>query len=96
MKLRQIYDWLRSWRLRLIDNWHKAWKLGSVQIGAFFAFLFSIGPDLLHTWAFIPQDLKDALPEGTSRLLAVTALVLVLLGRVFKLERKTPQEGDSQ
>lgn len=83
-------------KIRLIDDWHKSWKLGSVQIGAFFAFLFSIGPDLLHTWAFIPQDLKDALPEGTSRWLAVAALALTLLGRVFKLERKAPQEGDTQ
>jgi hypothetical protein len=79
-------------KLRLIDNWHKSWKLASVQLSAGFAFLFSIGPDLLHTWAFIPQDLKDALPEGTSRWVAVTALLLVLLGRVFKLERKTPGE----
>ncbi|AEY69552.1 holin [Burkholderia phage vB_BceS_AH2] len=82
-------------KLRLIDDWHKAWKLGSVQFAALFAFLFSIGPDLLHTWAFIPQDLKDALPEGTSRWIAVAALLLTLLGRVFKFERKTPQ-GEEQ
>lgn len=83
-------------KLRLIDDWHKSWKLASVQLSAGFAFLFSIGPDLLHAWAFIPQDLKDALPEGTARWVAVVAFGLVVLGRVFKLERKTPQEGDSQ
>lgn len=83
-------------KLRLIDEWKHSWKLASAQLAAGFAFLFSIGPDLLHSWAFIPQDLKDALPEGTARWVAVAAFVLVLLGRVFKLERKAPQEGDTQ
>ncbi|PFW62371.1 hypothetical protein COL27_30430, partial [Bacillus sp. AFS075960] len=57
-------------RLRLIDNWHRCWQLGSVQLAAFFALLFSFGPELLHTWAFLPDDLKNALPAGTSRWVA--------------------------
>ena len=83
-------------KLRLIDNWPRAWKLGSVQLAALFAFLFGIGPDLLHAWAFLPQDLKDALPEGTSRWVSLGAFLLVLLGRVFKFERKQQNDEAAQ
>ena len=83
-------------KLRLIDEWKKAWKLGSIQLVAFFTILFSMGPTLLNTWVFIPQDLKDALPQGTAKLVAVAAFILVALGRVFKIERKAPNEGDTQ
>jgi hypothetical protein len=47
-----------------------------------------MGPELLHAWALLPDDLKNSLPHGTARWVATTAFGFILLGRMFKLEKK--------
>lgn len=86
---------LAALRLRLIDDWRKAYKFATIQFATFFVFLFGLGPSLVNSWSFIPDDLKNALPQGTARWLALAAFLLTLLGRVTKLDRKQPQ-GDVQ
>jgi len=86
---------LAALRLRLITDWRRAYKLASVQITAAFAFLFGLGPTLVNSWSFIPDDLKNALPQGMSRWIALAALGLIMFGRMTKLERKPP-DGDSK
>lgn len=75
-------------KLQLIEDWGRAHRMASIQFSAGFALLFSFGPELIHTWAFMPEDLKNLLPEGTGRWVAVGAFGLTLLGRLFKLEKK--------
>lgn len=85
---------LAALRLRLISDWRRAYKFASVQLAAFFTFLFGLGPNLVNSWSFIPDDLKSALPQGMSRWIALAALGLILIGRMTKLERKPPN-GDA-
>lgn len=85
---------LAALRLRLIDDWRKAYKFASVQLAAVFTFLFGLGPSLVNSWSFIPDDMKNALPQGMARWIALAALGLILFGRVTKLERKQ-QNGDA-
>ena len=79
-------------KIEPIEGWRKSHKLASVRMSVFFAALFGVGPDLLHAWHFIPEDLKNALPDGMSRWIALSAFLLVLLGRIFSFDGK--KEGD--
>lgn len=85
---RSVGQRIAQYRLRRISDWARMHRLGSVQLAGGFAVLFGIGPDLLRTWAFMPDDLKNSLPHGAGRWVAVAAFLLTLLGRVFRLERK--------
>lgn len=80
--------------IRPIEGIGRAWRLASVQLSALFAAIFAIGPELIHAWAFVPESLRAALPEGTARWVAAGAFGLVLLGRVFKLAPKDPPSDD--
>lgn len=53
--------------------------------GAWSAF-FLFGPALLDVWHQIPQDLKDALPQGTTRWIGVLALVTTLIARIIRVK----------
>lgn len=86
---------LAALRLRMIDDWRKAYKFATVQFAAAFTFLFGVGPDLIHSWSFIPDDLKNALPQGMARWIALVAFGIILFGRVTKLESKQ-KNGDAQ
>jgi len=87
-------------KIQLIDDWHRAHKFASVQIASGSALVFAVGPEvlkagtsLLNTWMSIPDDLKNALPHGTAQMVAVSAFVLVLLGRVLRTSDGGQRDG---
>lgn len=69
-------------KIGLIKNWRTAHKLGSVQISAAMVAVLTLGHSLEDEWSRMPQDLKDALPHGTARIVAIAAFALVILARL--------------
>ncbi|MEX3628764.1 MAG: hypothetical protein VB138_03995 [Burkholderia sp.] len=75
-------------KFQLIDEWREAHRFSSVRLSALMATVFAIGPSLLSAWAALPDDLKQVLPTGWARTIAVGAFLLVLLARVTTFEIK--------
>ncbi|MBN3779945.1 hypothetical protein G3O06_20625 [Burkholderia sp. Ac-20345] len=74
-------------KFRLIDDWRDAHRFGSVRASAVMASVFGFGPSLLSAWGALPDDLKEALPHGWSRVIAVAGFLLVLGTRVLTTDR---------
>jgi len=73
--------------IRLIDEWRQAHTFASVRVSAAFATVFGLGPTLVSAWGALPDDLKQQLPQGWARFIAVAGFVLVLLARIFTIDK---------
>jgi hypothetical protein len=74
-------------RVRLIDNWRDAHHFVSMHLSAGLAAVLAIGPALLSTWGAMPDDLKQMLPNGWGRYIAIAAFVLVAAGHYVRIDR---------
>jgi hypothetical protein len=88
-------------RIELAAEVSRLKRSSSVWFAGAWSAFFIFGPTLLDVWHQIPQDLKDALPSGTTRWVGALALVTTLVARLIrvKLEPKDqPQDpaGDPQ
>lgn len=78
-------------KITLADNWRVLHKRGTVIAAGMFGAVTAFGPALLNAWGSIPQDLKDALPHGTARIVSTTAFVLMIAVRYTSIRKDTPQ-----
>lgn len=53
---------LRAIRARLVDDWRQAWRWWSVRFGIGGAGLLALADGLREAWAYVPPDLRGALP----------------------------------
>jgi hypothetical protein len=81
-------------RIELADEITKLKKSSSVWMSAFFTLLFTAAPILMDQWNNLPQDLKDALPHGTARTVAVSCFALTFLSRVTRVTARKKEEQD--
>lgn len=65
---------------KLISNWRKSWRMLSVQIP-------SLNVAFLATWAALPAKFQDALPLPWVIGIAVTLIVLGVVGRLLVQEK---------
>lgn len=70
-------------KLELVDDFRSAWRWFSVQ-AMFFAAV------IIGAWAELPASLRDALPEGADRWVALTVLALGIVGRTVKQPERKP------
>ena len=61
--------------MKLVENWKDAWKWFSVQA------MFASGA-ILGTWAMLPADLKDNIPDDFVTYCTMAVLALGILGRL--------------
>jgi hypothetical protein len=77
-------------KIQLIDDWRGCWRLLSTHVATFWAAVFAFlvaSPDaLLHAWAFLPPELREALPPW-----ARSAIAFVLFMLSFLAARLTKQ-----
>lgn len=66
--------------MKLVDNWHRLWKAFSVQ-----AMALSLA--VQTTWAAMPEDLKQYLPDGAGFYLATGLLVFGIAGRFIQQDK---------
>jgi hypothetical protein len=60
--------------MKIVKNWRKGWRMFSVQAQA--AVLTGVG-----AWQIIPDDLRAVVPQSVAVGMAMTLLVLGILGR---------------
>jgi hypothetical protein len=72
---------MSSLRVRLSADIGELHKKLSTWVALVFAAVLGFGPTLIDTWNFIPEDLKAALPQGTSRVVSAVGFILVLAAR---------------
>lgn len=61
--------------MRPINNWRKAWRMFSVQA-------MLVSGAVQGTWAALPREMKEAVPDGWISLFTVLLLVLGIAGRL--------------
>lgn len=83
-------------KIGLADNWRVLHRRGTVLAAGAFGAITALGPALLNAWAFIPQDLKDALPHGTARIVATVAFALIIVVRYTAVRKGSEQPSSSQ
>ncbi|MBB3011617.1 hypothetical protein [Cupriavidus alkaliphilus] len=81
-------------KLTMADGWKQLHRKGTVIVASLFAAITAFGPTLLDAWNLLPQDLKNALPEGTARWVSTAAFLLLVLVRYTALRPRDKKEGD--
>lgn len=81
-------------KLTMADGWKQLHRKGTVIVASLFAAITAFGPTLLDAWNLLPQDLKNALPEGTARWVSTAAFLLLILVRYTALRPRDKKEGD--
>ena len=74
-------------KLKLVDDWKSAWRWISVNCMA-------LAVVVQGAWEFLPADLKNQLSSEWVRGIAIALLVLGILGRLIKQERKNVGDAD--
>lgn len=83
-------------KLTMADGWKQLHRKGTVIVASLFAAITAFGPTLIDTWNLMPQDLKNALPEGTARWVSTAAFLLLIFVRYTALRGKDKEGGDAQ
>ena len=65
--------------MKLVDNAKTAWRWFSVQ--AMF-----VAAAIQGSWVFVPQDMRDSIPQNLLQWATVTLLALGVAGRLVKQE----------
>lgn len=63
--------------MKLIDNWRESWRMFSVQC-------FGLAIAIEGTWALLPDDMKESIPDSWVTAITIVVLVLGLIGRTVK------------
>lgn len=66
--------------MKLVYDWRQAWKWLSMQIPA-------VNVAFLGTWAVLPSKFQDALPTWAVVAIAISLLVLGMVGRLIQQEK---------
>jgi len=69
--------------MRLVEDAKRAWRWLSVQAMA-------LAIVILGSWIAMPDDLRSAIPTWAGAIVAITILVLGIVGRLVKQEVKGP------
>lgn len=67
--------------IKLVDNWRRAWRWVSVNC-------MVLAASIQGAWVYIPDDMRDSIPSKLVAGVTISLLVLGVIGRLFKKEKK--------
>ena len=68
-------------KISFVDDWRQCWKWFSVNCMA-------ISVAIQGAWICIPEDLRKAMPDNLVAIITVVVLLLGVMGRLVKQEKK--------
>lgn len=74
-------------KLSLIENWKLWWRFWSIRFGILGAFVLSFPETVIHTWATLPDQIRDIIPEQYIPHIGTGLLVLSFVSRIIKQEK---------
>lgn len=83
-----------SVQIRMADNWKELHRRSSVRLSALVAAMASIGPEIVKTWAVIPDDLKAILPTSLKQTLGYAILALSFIALRYTVIERKPKEDE--
>lgn len=69
--------------MKLVSDWKQAWKWVSVNC-------MVVAAALQGAWVYVPEDLRDSVPQDVVSLLTISLLGLGVLGRLVQQPQKKP------
>lgn len=74
-------------KIRLVDDWQRAWRWASVNC-------MVLAGAVQGAWLYIPEDMRDSVPQKVVTGITIGILVLGVIGRVFKKEPSGGENAD--
>ncbi|QDX22547.1 hypothetical protein FP568_15650 [Pandoraea pnomenusa] len=85
-----------KWRIVLADDWQRLHKKGTVIFSATVGALIPLAEVVRQTWGFLPDDLKEYLPNNLKQAISYTMLCLAFLAFRYTSIRKKDVQNDAE